>query len=588
MKKIIQVTMPFIAACFMLCIILYLAGASNQAAALSSSLPGEAILVTTLEDELNVDGDCSLREAIAAANNNTEVDACPAGDEVISDTIKFDVMGTITVTSQLSVTAGGPLVIDGAEVITTSGRGTTRIWWVENSSELTLQNLVVADGYVNNGDGAGLYNNGGSLTINKSDFVRNRFTITDSLHHYGGGIYSTGGILNVFDSRFEQNGSGDKFSHGGGIANINTAGQILRTTFKFNSGAGCRQGIPCSHPGGGGYYQKGTASATIQNSIFSNNTSLYGGGGIAFEGGHLNLTDDTLTENNGSGMDGSGDVTISSSNISSNSGGGIYTWGFMSISNTTFLDNGNIGIINMGTITITNSTFTGNHGSGIYNNGSMSVASSTFNGNNAQNGGGIFNEENIRFESKYAIITNCTFSGNTSMEYGGGVYNSNLELSITNTTFFANSAGGEGGGIYNNVPYQPPNPILLTLTNTIITNSLLGGDCGGNNLTIDRGHNISSDNTCGLEHSNGSLPNTDPLLGPLKDNGGLTWTHALLWGSPAIDAGDNAECPPTDQRGLHRPLDGNGDRIATCDIGSFEFPSTYLREVFLTLVNKFP
>jgi len=94
------------------------------------------------------------------------------------------------------------------------------------------------------------------------------------------------------------------------------------------------------------------------------------------------------------------------------------------------------------------------------------------------------------------------------------------------------------------------------------------GNCSG--AIIDGGHNISSDDSCGFDPANGSMPNTNPLLGWLQDNGGPTWTHALLEGSPAIDAGDDALCPTTDQRGAPRPLDGNGDGLAVCDIGSFE------------------
>ena len=130
----------------------------------------------------------------------------------------------------------------------------------------------------------------------------------------------------------------------------------------------------------------------------------------------------------------------------------------------------------------------------------------------------------------------------------------------------------------------------MTLTNTIVANSLLGGDCGGDYLITDGGHNISSDDTCGFSPANGSMPNTDPFLGPLQDNGGPTWTQALLWGSPAIDAADNAKCPPTDQRGITRPLDGNGDGLAVCDIGSFEVnePLYPPDSQFLPLVVKIP
>jgi hypothetical protein len=177
-----------------------------------------------------------------------------------------------------------------------------------------------------------LYNNGGILTIDQCDFIGNHFTISDSVHYYGGGIYSEGGTLNVFDSRFEDNGSGDKYSHGGGIANINTTGQILRTTFQNNSSVGCWQGIPCTHPGGGGYYQSG-ASVTIQDSIFISNTATYGGGGVAIRG-YLSITNSSFSGNsataagdNGGGVANLGELIITNSTFSGNSvpdsGGGI-------------------------------------------------------------------------------------------------------------------------------------------------------------------------------------------------------------------------------------------------------------------------
>lgn len=241
-------------------------------------------------------------------------------------------------------------------------------------------------------------------------------------------------------------------------------------------------------------------------------------------------------------------------------------------------------------MTITDSTFSENQGSGISNDGHISIANCTFSGNSAAYGGGIRSLlQRVPGVAAFLTITNSTFTGNHATNYGGGIYNVMSALIITNTTFISNSADSGGGGVFNSWDY-PFNIPPMTMTNTIIANNLVGGDCRADYLITDGGHNISSDDSCGFSPANSSMPNTDPLLGPLQDNGGLTWTHALLWGSPAIDAGDNAQCPPTDQRGITRPFDGNWDGLAVCDIGSFEVNellySPYSQ--FLPLIGKIP
>ena len=109
-----------------------------------------------------------------------------------------------------------------------------------------------------------------------------------------------------------------------------------------------------------------------------------------------------------------------------------------------------------------------------------------------------------------------------------------------------------GGGIRNTG--------TANVVNTIIDNNT-GGDCSG--AVTSLGHNLDSDNTCGLAGA-GDISNTNPFLGPLQDNGGHTFTHALLAGSPAIDSGDDTAAPATDQRGVARPLG------AASDIGAYE------------------
>jgi len=85
---------------------------------------------------------------------------------------------------------------------------------------------------------------------------------------------------------------------------------------------------------------------------------------------------------------------------------------------------------------------------------------------------------------------------------------------------------------------------------------------------LSAGHNLSSDGSCAFTAPS-DLQNTDPLLLPLADNGGSTPTCALAPDSPAIDAA-GLRCASTDQRGVRRPQDGDGDGTAACDVGAFE------------------
>jgi hypothetical protein len=198
-------------------------------------------------------------------------------------------------------------------------------------------------------------------------------------------------------------------------------------------------------------------------------------------------------------------------------------------------------------------------GGGFYiDYGSLILNSCTVKGNSSEEegGGGIQNY------SGRLNFTNTTISGNSAHSYGGGLRN-NLDgnATLTNCTISNNTAGSEGGGIHNNHS-------TCTALNTIIANNSAGtsGDnCGGTDpyLTSD-GHNIENANTCRLSGT-GDMPNTDPIIAPLADNGGTTETHALLVGSPAIDAGDNTACPSTDQRGRIRPFG------SACDIGAYEY-----------------
>ena len=173
-------------------------------------------------------------------------------------------------------------------------------------------------------------------------------------------------------------------------------------------------------------------------------------------------------------------------------------------------------------------------------------------------GGGIAN-------GRILIVTNSTISGN-SANFGGGIFN-NASLIVNNSTVSGNSATGDGGGIYNSV-------VGGGFADLYLGSTILNAGGSGENIFNDAGtvtssgYNLSSDDGGGYLTGPGDQINTDPRLGPLQDNGGPTFTHALSPGSPAIDTGDPFFTPPPlyDQRGPDFFRVRNG----LIDIGSFE------------------
>jgi len=159
-------------------------------------------------------------------------------------------------------------------------------------------------------------------------------------------------------------------------------------------------------------------------------------------------------------------------------------------------------------------------------------------------------------------ITNSTISGNTATIEGGGFFNIG-SVDISSSTISGNTSSDGAGGIANVDG-------AVAIVNTILADNT-GGDCSGVAVTSN-GHNLDSDDTCGLAGT-GDQSGVDPLLAALALNApGSTETHALPAESPAVDAGDDAACPATDQRGVDRPQDGDegGAGTAVCDIGAYE------------------
>jgi hypothetical protein len=266
------------------------------------------------------------------------------------------------------------------------------------------------------------------------------------------------------------------------------------------------------------------------------------------------------------------------------------------------------GIHNYGDLTLQESAVSGNAanlGGGIWTNHDLVIENSTIASNESRWGGGIYCMGYCQI-----TIDASTFAGNFASDSGGAMVGGGY-VQITNTTFSGNHVYNRGGALYtcHDDYYRLTN---VTMANNYTSAHLVAGgifvddiNCAGviefaNSIIADNspencdsylgggyaslGHNLDSDGTCGLS-ATGDLIGLDPYLGPLQDNGGLTFTHALLPGSPAVDSGDNGQCPSVDQCGETRPYDGDGDGASLCDIGAYEAQYETV-EMFLPLVIK--
>jgi CSLREA domain-containing protein len=329
--------------------------------------------------------------------------------------------------------------------------------------------------------------------------------------------------------------------YGGGIVNDLGTLTISNTIFVDNYASGDLS----SWNGGGAIFSRGPVS--IHNSLFNNNSVVGTGGAV-----HLYCCFNSATVNN----------STFSGNSAAGGGGGIRvgSGSVVNINHSTFMDN---------------SAGLSTGGGGILNSSpaTVNINGSTFNGNSATEEGGALTNRDLGTVN----VINSTFSANSAGNYGGGIRNwgSGL-LYIYNSTFSGNSASF-GGGIYNFG--------FLNFANTIIADST-GDDCLTGVETIGFNiNNLVEDGSCDPAFSG------DPLFGPLQDNGGPTWTHALLSISLAVDNGDNAACaaPPVDnldQRGVVRPVDGDGDGTARCDIGAYEYDGPPPFRFYLPLIFR--
>jgi hypothetical protein len=230
-------------------------------------------------------------------------------------------------------------------------------------------------------------------------------------------------------------------------------------------------------------------------------------------------------------------------------------------------------------------------GGGIYNGdgATLNLIDSTVADNSAQwSGGGVYS-----FFNTTTTVVRSTISGNVSNDVGGGIRSLGI-FTITNSTISGNtSTGWHGGAIFhtdgamaianstianNTGPDFAPSAIFIGSFNSAVPslsliNTIIHGNhwyaceqhAAGTVHLTSGGHNLVQDASCSPVASD-QVVSGAAGIGPLANNGGPTLTHALLPGSPAIDAADPAASPATDQRGVSRPQ-GAGP-----DPGAYEAP----------------
>ncbi len=394
--------------------------------------------------------------------------------------------------------------------------------------------------------------------------------ITKSLTISGAGAAST--IIN--------NGAASRVFHTSGIGNTVA---ISGVTIQFGHPE------PVNGVAEGGGVLNEAATLTLSNDVVTNNRAdadgagstgaggIAQGGGVLNDGGTLVLRDCQIIFNRANAMGDPGKA----GGIAT--GGGVDGGGTQTIEGSTFADNTANGTGGVGIGTGAGGVGGNSAGGGlaIFASGPTSVSGSTFAGNLADasagaalstsmggiaDGGGA----DMLTNAPAMSATNVTFTGNVARTTAGGIAgaggldfgSNNPVITLTNATLSANTATGSTDSKGGDAELGGPN--------THVENSIVSAgtantgfeNCEGTPTSL--GHNLDTLNQCNFTATGDLVTSTDPMLGPLQDNGGPVQTLALGPASPAIDAGTDSGCPATDARGVLRPAG------AACDIGAFE------------------
>jgi hypothetical protein len=566
---------------------------------LAACIPGPDPHIWYVATTGNDSNDCHT-PATACLTLEAASDKAVDGDTIFI--LTGDYIETDALNPSVATVVDKDLTIEGVGAVKLDGDGTRTVMYVDPGINLTIHNLHIFNGSGKTTGGI-LVSDGAVVSIFDSKVTHNTAIGTVP----GPGLFNAGGIHNrgtLTLENVEVNFNTAELppgghAYGGGIYNMHTLTM-----------SNCDVAMNTSEELGAGLYNDTGATATINDSLFQDN---FNAGGI-YNLGQMTLTDTHVYRNNTNSYDYCGGITnfdvlvITGGVVSDNAAPDYYagicnldTASSAEISGTMILQNLGSGVINYGSMTLTEVEVSEHISTGIFNYGTMDLRQSSVTLNLSPKGAGIWNvsgtmqiKDTTIAENEASmwggglennavatmVIEGSTISGNTAVDKGGGIFVAGANggsLSIINSTISGNTAP-EGAGIANNgeialkfVTISNNTSHGISSVNIGVTRMLSSiiadnadADCFGTDF-ITLGHNLDGDNTCSLDPAMNDIPGTAALLDPLANNGGSTWTHALMPASPAIDAGaGGGDCPATDQRGVSRPQGTH------CDIGAFE------------------
>jgi hypothetical protein len=519
---------------------------------------------------INVTGGCTLHDAAQSIINGADFGTCigmSTGTYGVDDELDLQ-PSTYSVTTPLPTLPSGISLLVSGNNATIDWNGSGRLWTIDGA-ELTVRELTIS----------------GTSSVSSGLLVQNGATVTiedvtmESLSSSGSGgaiLAIEGSTVVIEDSRLRNNTAR---SVGGAVAAFDNDTRVVLENVEV---------VGNRAAGGGGIATAFGAQAEIDGAeIRQNEATILDGGGIwVVFGGSVSVTGSLIAENVaaedgggiaagwGEGTGGGGQVMVRDSVVRDNRAGAY---------------GGGISVIDDSHLELSGSAIAQNEaglrggGISVTIGATANISDSSVVGNTAIDGGGI------EIQGADARLEGVTIAGNTATRYGGGLNLQDGRVHAVNVTLSGNQApDGSAARLERNstltlsfvtvadhqegAAFAVDDTSTLRLKHTLLANPTVD-ECAlaaGATLLV-QGIVLADDSSC--NHASITVvPTLRSTLGPLQNNGGLTDTHPLLPGSPALDAIDPTDCTDwdgnpviTDQRGISRPQNGS------CDVGAFEF-----------------